>query len=704
LENDNRFIFKAAAKAQKASDYILDRNAEDIPKYLQNYKPKTEPKPKAKKETAKTVVDYVLLDNITAQPVASKKTLKELEKAFYKLEQTEIGKNSKPLVYEIVSRNGKNAKGNKVNVDWEKPEPKPEPKGFDKKPKSVSVQTAIKDVLSLQKYKNTTSLLVASLLYKLFKDDLDAAITPMSDYEIAVLKKDSDFHFGFSGKEILLTSLGIDFVKSVNGRLDSLQNQKHNYALFDGLGLPSPKKERVNISSDNFKNMSVPELRKFTFDYYNENLKGNTVEIKNHLKEVVFITDSGRKLMKPMYKEKTAVIEHLEEIIKNSTYNNWGDRKTKDNPTVLGYLNFKSKVTIDGIKRHVRISIILDRDRKTLFKSFDVGAKEKEVKHPGATVVNPKDGGIKPLSENKNTKKSRNNKKNPSGLGLPEAPGVPISEIPVTETIVISTEPVIPVTATPGKIINPAENCTEIPKNDSEVSQNNTQNPEIKPEVSKPVKSRLMSMEFESLEMDEGWEDFMQEPAANMKLAIFGKPKNGKTAGALQFAKYLTKHGNVLYNFADQGFNKNTQDLWITAGFENCPEELAKPSDANTLAELEKEIGTGNYKYVFIDMINDYINRENITPHEFKDRFIRKYPEVGFILVMESTKTGNFKGDQAWTHVVDAIVTVEDFCMENRGRYGIGHHVVWEEGLQKFNPKKFEELYNPDDVPVTEFV
>lgn len=213
-----------------------------------------------------------------------------------------------------------------------------------------------------------------------------------------------------------------------------------------------------------------------------------------------------------------------------------------------------------------------------------------------------------------------------------------------------------------------------------------------------------MSMEFESLEMDEGWENFMQDPASNMKLAIFGKPKNGKTAGALQFAKYLTKHGNVLYNFADQGFNKNTQDLWITAGFENCPEELAKPSDANTLAELEKEIGTGNYKYVFIDMINDYINRENITPHEFKDRFIRKYPEVGFILVMESTKTGNFKGDQAWTHVVDAIVTVEDFCMENRGRYGIGHHVVWEEGLQKFNPKKFEELYNPDDVPVTEFV
>lgn len=73
------------------------------------------------------------------------------------MERNYIRKNKNfviPLVYEIISRNGKNVKGNKVDVDWKISEPKPEPKGFDKKPKSVSVQTAIKNVLTLKKFKN----------------------------------------------------------------------------------------------------------------------------------------------------------------------------------------------------------------------------------------------------------------------------------------------------------------------------------------------------------------------------------------------------------------------------------------------------------------------------------------------------------------------------------------------------------------------
>jgi hypothetical protein len=209
--------------------------------------------------------------------------------------------------------------------------------------------------------------------------------------------------------------------------------------------------------------------------------------------------------------------------------------------------------------------------------------------------------------------------------------------------------------------------------------------------VEKPmVKSKLMNMQFHSLDMDEGWENFMQNPSKNMKISIFGKPKNGKSAGSLQLAAYLTKFGKVLYNFADQGFNKSTQDLWISAGLDSNPK--AEPSDITTLAELEKEIATGKYGFVFIDMISDYIFREGIKPFEFKDRFIKKYPNVSFILIFEVNKDGNFKGDQGWMHVVDQIVEVENFCMETRGRYGVGHHIVWEEGLKKFNPKKWQEI------------
>lgn len=204
-----------------------------------------------------------------------------------------------------------------------------------------------------------------------------------------------------------------------------------------------------------------------------------------------------------------------------------------------------------------------------------------------------------------------------------------------------------------------------------------------------PKTNKLMAMQFDSLPMDEGWEELMQNPAKNMKIAVWGAPKNGKTAGSLKLANYLTKFGNVLYNFADQGFNKSTQDLWISSGLSDNPK--AEPSDISSTIDLEKEIATGKYNFVFIDMISDYIRTERLRPEEFKERFIKKFPNVSFILIFEVTKGGNFKGDQGWTHLVDAMFTVEDFFIENRGRYGLGQKVIWEEGFAKYNPKKYAE-------------
>lgn len=60
----------------------------------------------------------------------------------------------------------------------------------------------------------------------------------------------------------------------------------------------------------------------------------------------------------------------------DSTYNNWGSRKIQDSPYILGYLNFKSILTIDGEKRHVRIAISLTRERKTELKNVEVGKKK----------------------------------------------------------------------------------------------------------------------------------------------------------------------------------------------------------------------------------------------------------------------------------------------------------------------------------------
>jgi len=219
--------------------------------------------------------------------------------------------------------------------------------------------------------------------------------------------------------------------------------------------------------------------------------------------------------------------------------------------------------------------------------------------------------------------------------------------------------------------------------------------------VVKPIKKakgiistdELMSMEFETLPFTGEWANFLESPAKNMQLAIWGKPKNGKTSSACQLANYLTNFGNVLYNFADQGINASTKKIWKLAGLDN--NNKASLSSARDLKELEDICKTGQFDFVFIDMINTYIDRTKMKPHEFQDRFMKAFPDISFILVFEVTKSGNFKGDQGWTHLPDVLVTVENYVMNATGRYGIGHYVGWKEGLQKADPKKYAELY-PD--------
>ena len=178
------------------------------------------------------------------------------------------------------------------------------------------------------------------------------------------------------------------------------------------LGFLFGKYHEINTLA--FKKMKVTELRAFTLEFYRLFLKGKKKEIEKHLKEVVFTSEGGRKIAygEAMYSAKAAVIEHLGTLIKNSTYNNWGDKKPSDSEEILGYLNFKSKITIDGKKRHVRIAISVDKDRNLKFKSYDVGKKKSASTHKG---VKPFNGGVETLS-NESTAKTVPN----STLSAPE--------------------------------------------------------------------------------------------------------------------------------------------------------------------------------------------------------------------------------------------------------------------------------------------
>lgn len=124
MKDDNRFFFKAAAAAQKATNHILDRDADDVPAYIRN-KPKQDKEKKVPVKKTKTVktsksgkmVGYALVDNISGEVVASKLTLDELRSVYNDLRKEKY-KGLEALVYEIISVAGKNKLGQKVEVDF----------------------------------------------------------------------------------------------------------------------------------------------------------------------------------------------------------------------------------------------------------------------------------------------------------------------------------------------------------------------------------------------------------------------------------------------------------------------------------------------------------------------------------------------------------------------------------------------------------
>lgn len=128
--DDNKFFISAATEAQKIHDFIVQYDDKGVPAYFADLK-KFEKKIEVKKVAPKKVVlknkpllvGYMLLDSISGETVASKKTLSELKVAFDQLQENEIGKDLEVFVYEIIESSKGNTQGSRVLVDWKKATP-----------------------------------------------------------------------------------------------------------------------------------------------------------------------------------------------------------------------------------------------------------------------------------------------------------------------------------------------------------------------------------------------------------------------------------------------------------------------------------------------------------------------------------------------------------------------------------------------------
>ena len=425
------------------------------------------------------------------------------------------------------------------------------------------------------------------------------------------------------------------------------------------------------ISTDTFKDMKVSELRAFTLSYYLTHLKGKKVAIKNHLKEVIFTTKAGRKIAKgeAMYKEKAAVVERLEELIKNSTYNNWGSRKTQDNPNILGYLNFKSKLTIDGEKRHVRIAISLTRERKTELKNVEVG-KKKSASFRKATVVNPQDGRNETLSANipaktvpnieESTTPPRKSHANPF-CGDSAPTNTPAKTMPNTlanqqiDRLAVPTVYVEHLPEETNQQISTSANQNTL---DAKMAALQTRNWETFV-IANPQLQRFLG-------------DVERKTSESTVITIAGGAGSGKTRFAFQFINALSQN----YKVGHASLEEHPDSKLYYDKVQQYIDETALPNiEAPEIKDLDQLEALIQRNEVIV--IDSFAKLQELNPRFLLDRDLRKkYDGKLFLLIYQLTGEGKMRGGSKSEYDGDIILLThvapdyrENYIYPSKNRY-----------------------------------
>ncbi|HMV08177.1 MAG TPA: ATP-binding protein [Cyclobacteriaceae bacterium] len=170
----------------------------------------------------------------------------------------------------------------------------------------------------------------------------------------------------------------------------------------------------------------------------------------------------------------------------------------------------------------------------------------------------------------------------------------------------------------------------------------------------------IANRKFEYLEFTSPWSNLVGKPATNFTMMLHGEPGAGKTTLLLKFAKYLANtFGKVLYVSSEE-FAASTMTEKVNT--------LLNPFPANLeFAENLKDPRLSNYAFIILDSVNDL----GLQLQDYKG-LRAKYPNAAFILILQHTKAGKYRGGKDWEHeieiggeVVNGVITIY------RNRYGV---------------------------------
>ena len=160
----------------------------------------------------------------------------------------------------------------------------------------------------------------------------------------------------------------------------------------------------------------------------------------------------------------------------------------------------------------------------------------------------------------------------------------------------------------------------------------------------------LKNKKFKTLPFSDKWKDLIGTPEANFCMMVYGNPGQGKSYFTLELSEYLAHNfGTVLFNSSEEGSSLSLQNKINHFDIKNI-----YLGDAKDIDSLQYLLTQSPYKFVVIDSINHM----SITPEDLR-KLRGLHPDKGFICILQSTKSGDFKGGNEFEHDADISIKID---------------------------------------------